>query len=298
MDLASKVSVVLLTYNCAHRVREILDHLAQLHVPVIAVDNASTDSTRELLAEYPQFELIELPRNIGAAGRNVGAWRATTPYIAFCDDDGWFEYDGLACAVDLLDRYPRLGVVNARILVGEEGYLDPISVEMEQSPLRDGHGIPGTVLLGFMAGAVIIRASAYREAGGYDQRFFIGGEEETLAYKLARLGWQMRYVREVVMHHQPSQANAPHLRAYGMRNTLWNAWLHRRLPSALRWTAFTLVDTPKNRDYLRGLAMAVAGAGWVARCRRPWSADLDMQASALDRRRFARRRRWLTTRYT
>ncbi len=249
-----------------------------------------------MLAEYPQLEVITLPRNIGAAGRNVGVAAARTPYVAICDDDGWYQRDGLATAADLLDRHPRLGLVNARILVGDSGELDPISVEMAESPLPDGHGMPGTVLLSFMAGAVIVRVAAYEQAGGYDPRFFIGGEEETLAFKLARLGWQMRYVPEIVMRHQPSQANAPYLRAFGMRNTLWNAWLHRPLPGALRWTAFTLADTPKNRDYLRGLALTLAGAGWVARSRRPWSPDLEEQARLLDQRRFRRRRPLLTVR--
>jgi hypothetical protein len=59
-----------------------------------------------------------------------------------------------------------------------------------------------------MAGAAIVRASAYREAGGYEPRFFMGSEEETLAFKLARLDWQLRYVPMVVAHHEPSVENA------------------------------------------------------------------------------------------
>jgi len=92
------------------------------------------------------------------------------------------------------------------------------------------------------------------------------------------------------MRHYPSVANAPHLRAHGMRNTLWNAWLHRRAFSAVRWTVFTLVDTPKNGDWLRGAVMAVKGIRWVARQRRPMSRQLDATLTVLDRRRFAARR--------
>jgi hypothetical protein len=98
------------------------------------------------------------------------------------------------------------------------------------------------------------------------------------------------------MHHHPSRANAASLRAFGMRNTLWNAWLHRPLRSALRWTAFTLADTPKNRDFAAGLWMAVRGMGWVLRERSPMDPELDRQLSQLDARRFAARRPLLTTR--
>jgi hypothetical protein len=87
---------------------------------------------------------------------------------------------------DLLDVHPRLALVNARILVHEECRLDPISVEMAQSPVADRVGIPGAVLLSFMAGAAVARLSAYREVGGYGPRFFIGGEEKRSASRWPR----------------------------------------------------------------------------------------------------------------
>jgi N-acetylglucosaminyl-diphospho-decaprenol L-rhamnosyltransferase len=294
--LGERVTVVLLTYNCAHRLGCILDELLALDVPVIAVDNGSHDSTADVLAHRNGVQVIRLPLNIGAAGRNVGAAAASTPYVAFCDDDGWYEREGLALACDLLDQHPSLGLINARIFVGPREELDPISEEMAASPLTDEDGLPGLPILGFMAGAVIVRAAAFREAGGYDVRFFIGGEEETLALPLARRGWRLRYVPEVVMHHYPSMSNAENLRAYGMSNTIINAWLHRPARSALRWTAFTLADTPKTANYLRGVLRVARNAPWVLRERRPMSPDLDRQLRHLDRRRFATRRPFLTFR--
>lgn len=294
--LRDRLTVVLLTYNCAHRVAPILDQLLLADASVIAVDNGSSDATADVLDEYPGVEVIRLPHNIGAAGRNAGAARARTPYVAFCDDDGWYQPDGLHLACDLFDAHPSLALINARILVGPECRLDPISVEMGDSPVPDRHGLPGTVLLSFMAGAAIMRKAALCDVGGYERRFFIGGEEETLALPLAKHGWQMRYVEEVVVYHRPSLANATQLRAFGMRNTLVNAWLHRPLRSALRWTAFTVADTPKNLDFLHGLAMTLRAIPWILQERRPMSAELDADLSQLDARRFASRRPVLQTR--
>jgi GT2 family glycosyltransferase len=295
--LGLRLSVVLLTYNCAHRITPVLTKLLTLGVPVISVDNGSSDGTADVVAGFADdVDLVRLPRNIGAVGRNAGAERVHTPYLLFCDDDGWYEPDGLTLVCDLFDRHPGLGLVNAKILVRDEKRLDPISVEMAQSPVPDRHGLPGTVLLSFMAGAVAMRAAAYKEVGGYDPRFFIGGEEETLSFKLAKTGWQMRYLPELVMHHNPSLANAAGLRAFGMRNTLLNAWLHRPWRSALRWTAFTLADTPKNADFARGLWLTLRGLPWVLRERRPMSEELDRDLMLLDARRYANRRPFLTTR--
>ncbi len=293
-DLGRRLTVVLLTYNCASRIERVVQNLLSLNVPIVAVDNASTDRTAQVVRGFG-VDVVELKANIGAAARNVGAAKAKTPYVAFCDDDGWYERPGLEIACDLLDKHEKLALVNARILVGDQCRLDPISVEMSQSPVVDHAGIPGAVLLSFMAGAVIVRKSAYDAVGGYDQRFFIGGEEETLGFPLAKAGWAMRYVEDVVAHHHPSLANAGKLRAYGMRNTLWTAWLHRRWRTALRYTAFTLADTPKNRDYVSGLLMALAGLPWVLTERKPMSKELDADLVLLDRRRYATRRPLLTT---
>jgi GT2 family glycosyltransferase len=294
--LAERLTMVLLTYRCAGRIGPVLARLTDLGVPVIAVDNGSDDGTARVLAAHPGVEVVALPRNIGAAARNAGVARARTPYVACCDDDGWYERDGLVAAVELLDAHPRLGLVNARILVGPERRLDVISAEMAASPLPDRAGIPGRPLLSFMAGASVVRREAFLQAGGYDPRFFIGGEEETLAVPMARLGWQLRYVPEVVVHHRPSLANAGSLRHVGLRNTVVNAWLHRPLRGALRWTAFSLADAPKNRAFLRGLGLILRAVPWIVRERSPMPPRLDADLRLLEERRFAARRRFLTFR--
>ncbi len=120
---------------------------------------------------------------------------------------------------------------------------------MAASPLPERHGIPGCGAAELHGGRVDACAAALTSrSAGTTARFFIGGEEETLGDQAgpARLADALR--PEFVMHHYPSTVNAPKLRRWGMRNTLVNAWLHRPLGSALRWTAFTLADTPKNRD--------------------------------------------------
>jgi GT2 family glycosyltransferase len=167
---------------------------------------------------------------------------------------------------------------------------------MAASPLALEDGLPGVPILGFMAGAVVVRTEAFRDVGGYDVRFFMGGEEETLALPLARSGWHLRYVPEVVAHHYPSMSNAGSLRSYGMSNTILNAWLHRPVGSALRWTAFVLADTPKTSNYVRGVVRTVRNLPWVLRERRPLTPDLDAQLRHLDRRRYAARRPFLTFR--
>ncbi|MCW2540011.1 MAG: glycosyl transferase [Frankiales bacterium] len=284
-ELGERLTIVLLTYNCAHRLSPILAELLALGVAIIAVDNGSCDQTADLLRAYHGIEVIALKRNIGAAARNVGAQHSTTPYVAFCDDDGWYERDGLVRAADALDSHPALGLINARIMVGDQQRLDPVSAEMADSPLLEQDGIPGAVLLGFMAGACITRAEAYLAVGGYDPEFFMGGEEEGLAIKLAAAGWKMRYRSDIVAQHRPSQANVTKLRAFGLRNALWTRWIYRRPATAATTSLRLLAERPKNRDWLVGVTLALRGLPWALSQRRPVDAELDRQLSCLDHHR-------------
>lgn len=114
-------SVVVLTYNRAATVLETLGNLAALDEPwpIVVVDNGSTDGTADqIAARFPDITLVRVPRNYGAAGRNFGVASIDTPYVAFCDDDTAWLPGSVARAVDVLQRYPSVGVVAAHVVVG------------------------------------------------------------------------------------------------------------------------------------------------------------------------------------
>src|SRR5206468_925126 len=149
------------------------------------------------------------------------------PYVALCDDDTRWEPGSLRRAADLFDQYPRLAVLTGRVLVGPGHRLDPTCELMAASPVRPRVALPGPALLGFLAGASMVRRSAFLQAGGFERRFFIGGEEELLTLDLLSAGWELAYVDDVVVHHEPSQAgrDTSGRRRVSIRNHLWVAWL-------------------------------------------------------------------------
>ena len=94
------------------------------------------------------------------------------------------------------------------------------------SPLPRQPGMPGSSLLGFLAGASVVRRDVFLEAGGFEPRFFIGGEEELLAADLAARGHWLCYVPELVVHHHPSPVrDGQGRRLTTARNALWFTWL-------------------------------------------------------------------------
>ncbi len=202
-----RVSVVIVTHNRLLELLTTLDHLHALpeKPKVVVVDNASSDGTVDTVSRrYPNVEVIHLGENLGAAGRNVGVERVNTPYVAFNDDDSWWAPGSLSRAAALLDAYPRMALLAARILVGPEQREDPICAEMAISPLPAEPDLPGSPVLGFLACAAVVRRSAYLEVGGFDPRMRIGGEEELLAADLASAGWGLAYVEGMTAYHHPS----------------------------------------------------------------------------------------------
>jgi N-acetylglucosaminyl-diphospho-decaprenol L-rhamnosyltransferase len=281
-----RVAVVVITYNRRDELDVALQRLERLpeQPSVVVVDNGSTDGTGEMVgSHHPGVTLIQPGRNLGAVGRNVGVAATDAPYVAFCDDDTFYDPGALSLAADLLDEHPKLAVITATILVEPAGRLDPICAEMAQSPLHRPAGIPGHPLLSFLAGVSVVRRSAFVQAGGFSDRLWLGGEEELLASDLVRAGWHLSYVPEVVAHHQASKLRDPHLRRrHGLRNTLWFTWLRRPLPSAIIRTTRQLSRVPRDRISLYAVADALRGLPWVLRERNVVPARMERGYQLLD----------------
>jgi len=223
--------------------------------PVILVDNGSADGTPDRVREaFPDVRVIEAGRNLGAVARNIGTAEAETPYVAFADDDSWWEPGALDHAAKLLDDHPRLGLLAGRVLVGPEERLDPTSAQMADSPLGCEPDLPGPSVLGFMACGAVVRRAAYLAAGGFDSVVEFLGEEARLAFDLAAEGWGLAYVDSVVAHlyPSPSRGNPHRRRARVVRNDLLTAVM--RLP----W--------PVVADTVRDAVLRGGSAGCLGAC--------------------------------
>jgi len=258
-DISQKMTVVIITRNRVKELATTLEHIYEMpvKVTVIVVDNHSTDGTLQMVrAQFPQAQLIPLNQNQGALARNIGAERAQTPYIAFCDDDSWWVGDSLVKAVKYFEHYPKVGAITGRILVKKEGKLDPTSAIQSISPLTPRVPMPGPAITTFLGCALIVRRKAYLQAGGYSNLLYFSGEEELLGWDIARKGWGLTYCDDIIGRHFPSKIrDLNRTFRLGSRNKVIRAWLRRPLKQAIKKTFEPEIQS-------RGIAASLTGWLW------------------------------------
>jgi GT2 family glycosyltransferase len=281
-----RASIVVLTHNRRVQLLSTLESLRQLpgDWPIIVVDNGSTDNTAAAVAaRFPSVMLIQVRQNLGAAARNIGVAYAHTPYVAFCDDDTQWEPGALERAIAVLDAAPRVAVLSACVQVGPTRRTDPTCLAMARSPL-DQEGLPGPQLLGFMAGASVMRTRAFYDVGGYWPPLFIGGEEALMSLDMVERGWRIIYDADVVTRHFPSSLRDSTLRSrLLLRNAIWVSWMRRPWRSAWRETGVRLREASRRHVFWRVAADTMLGLPKVLRHRRVISPAVERMCVLLER---------------
>lgn len=282
-----RLGIVIVTRNRAERLLATLATLRALEAPypIVVVDNGSDDGTpAQVATRFPEIEVVALPHNLGGGARNRGVQRLRREFIAFADDDSWWQVGALARAIELFDAHPTLGLVMSRVLAGPEERLDPCCAEMAHSPLPPDGAAPGMPILGFLACGVVFRRAAFLARGGFQERFRTGGEEAVVAWDIARDGWQLRYVPEIVSHHHPApRDNMRERYIEGYCADIWLACLRRR-PGRIASVALgQLRRAASQRDYRTAIGRAWPQVPRVLRERDPLPRWLERQVELLER---------------
>jgi len=173
------ISVIITTYNYSHYVeralRSALDQsLSREHYEIIVVNDASTDTTEEVLTNFSsEVRIYNLSENIGlAAARNFGVKKARGQYITFLDADDYIHRDLLRVQKLFLDENNKLDAVSADYwLVDERGkHLEHINAE--ENPIACG---------------IMFRKDFLHTIGMYDESFKAREEEDL------RIRWLKKY---------------------------------------------------------------------------------------------------------
>jgi len=215
-----RTTAVLTSFNKREDVRENLAAIFRQTLPfesVVVVDNCSSDGTVEMVrAEFPQVELVVMPSSdYGACETfNVGFASSRSPLTAILDDDIVMPPDWLEKATKRLLQEPETtAIVSTKVV--EPGMPDSYRERPEVNTER--------YMSTFRGCASLARTAALREAGYYDERLFIYGNERDLTCRLLNLGYRvLQYPGVEVFHKTPFGIKpGPRSLYYHSRN----AWL-------------------------------------------------------------------------
>lgn len=217
---APQVSLVVCTCERAPALRRCLETIAALDFEpsaweLIVVDNGSSDDTTRLLRDFAaraafRVEVLREGRRGKSNALNTGVAAASSPIVAFTDDDCYVERDFLTQITSAFQN-DDYGFVGGRVLLHDPCDA-PVTIKEETQVERFPAGtclVPGAIHGANMA----VRRDAWRAVGGFDPLLGPGGrlvaEEVDLLTRISFAGWNGAYLPgPTVRHHHGRKPGA------------------------------------------------------------------------------------------
>lgn len=240
MDVPESIAtLIIVTYRSAPHIPRLtaaLNALVERRFDLIVVDNASPPEQRPTEQDFPKgARFIQLETNEGfAAANNRAAALAKTPYLVLLNPDAFPEPDWLGALLTAAAAHPDAGAIGSTQISAS----DPTSYDGLGDcyhafgvPWRGGYGasrartpaLPGETFSA-CAAAALYRADAWRDLGGFDERFFCYCEDVDLGFRLRLAGYICIQEPTAIVHHvggASSGARSDFAVFYGTRNRTW-----------------------------------------------------------------------------
>ncbi len=201
---------------------------------IVVVDNASTDGSAAAIASrFPHVTVVRSDENVGfARAVNAGARRVSGEYLLLVNPDTVVHDDVVARLVDLVERHPGAGIWGG-VAVDADGvpnstsalglptlwsYLCfgsgltaafPTNRLVDPERVRvDPSGPDETVEVGVVTGCLLlVRRALWEELGGFDERYFMYGEDVDLSIRARRLGYRPVISPRITITHYSGAAS-------------------------------------------------------------------------------------------
>lgn len=162
---------------------------------IIYVDTGSEEDLCSYVREtFPRVTTLNAPGGNAQRARNLGAARSSGNWLLFCDDDVELSPDAIPSMLDKGEASPSIGMIGCRThYLGKRGGRRFASYCM-MSPIwfpREGYldAWKGCLRVYSVRNLYFVRRDAFDATGGWDEDFFIEGDEVDLSYRLYRAGY-------------------------------------------------------------------------------------------------------------
>lgn len=226
-----RVTTVIVNYRLKYFLEQTLLSVEEAYTEVdghtIVIDNNSGDDSIDFLEErFPSVTFIRNKENVGfARANNQGFTLADTEFILVLNPDTIIGNDTLKDAVNWMDEHPNCGAVGVKMIDGNGHFLPeskrsfpstwnsfcklfglssifPKSRLFARYHLRylhedSAHEVP------VLAGAfMLLRTELTKKVGGFDEDFFMYGEDMDLSFRMLTDGMTNYYLPIPIIHYK------------------------------------------------------------------------------------------------
>ena len=229
------VSVIIVSYNVSAFLEKcllsVLRSVGDLDVEVIVVDNNSVDNSAEMVRDhFPEVQLIANSDNKGfAKANNQGIEEASGDYILILNPDTVVTEDTLSTCVRFMREHEDAGAVGVKMVDGTGTFL-PESKRGLPSPMSSLFKMTGvnslfpksnyfnsyyqggldpeeTNQVPVLTGAFFFaRGELLKKIGGFDEDYFMYGEDIDLSYRVLKEGYNNYYLPETSIIHYKGES--------------------------------------------------------------------------------------------
>lgn len=229
------LSIIIVNYNVkeflANCLKSVQKATESLSAEIFVVDNASTDGSVQFLKErFPDIIYIENEENLGfGKANNQAIKRASGKYTLLLNPDTLLQEETLQVLHHHMETHEECGACGCKIL-NPDGTFAPESrrsIPTVSAALYKAIGLTalfpkskhfGAYYQGWkdedeggevpvLSGSfMFFRTSCLKDLDGFDERFFMYGEDIDLCYRTTENGWEIHYVPETSIIHYKGES--------------------------------------------------------------------------------------------
>lgn len=202
------ISVIIVSYNTADLTVACLESVfasRRVSYEVFVVDNASKDESVEVIRnKFPAVRLVANETNRGFGAANNQALRECTGrHVVFLNPDTTVEPESFYTMAAFMDAHPKVGLAGPKVLNPDGTRQDSVSARYpgHRYGAADLGSLPGNIAC-VLGACQIAGASLLRELGGFDEDFFLYGEDQDICLRVRKRGFEIGFIGDaVIMHH-------------------------------------------------------------------------------------------------
>ena len=208
-----QLSVIVLNYNVRYHLElcllSVKRALLQIDAEIIVVDNASSDDSLQMLAtRFPELKVIANTENLGfSKANNLGVKEARGTYVCILNPDTVVPETCFEHLLAFARNKENLGAVGIRLIDGTGTFLPEskrnlptpkvaLAKLLQQSKAyyasnfcEDETGKVQVLVGAFM----FLKREVYLELDGFDEDYFMYGEDIDISYRLLQAGYDNYY---------------------------------------------------------------------------------------------------------